>query len=509
MQSGTVDHRITDISRLSMYRRIVAFPRRITLAVVTGFWALMIMVLITAFSINLRNGAPAYTDLGALIEEMFLGSREEALVSLAFGASIAVFMYLASRGSRVAIVLVLLPLAFVLGSGVVAKLLRIPDDYGRLPLPVSVDDLAKYDYDGDIRLVGLRIGGLLVLAIMIVVLARLLRPYWPRRTAAGPSDIRLIFAGPPRFALIARTLGLWLRRPLRLDVLLQAIVATLLFLPAMLVMAYAVSAPFLWSTLPDIDYALLHLFAAWGLENLAAIYALELALFALALAAARLLLGVSKLFLFLSDRALVASAMRIRAVDQRRPVLYLRSFRNDRLPATDPRERGVIALFDPYRESSTLEALLVRRCHAVGPVVAIADPKAWLTPVGAARQHASDDAWRDVVTDYMNEAQRVVVLMDFTENLKWEIERLREGAHVSKTWLVFPPAGNEADYRAMLAVATHAAFPGQPDPLTALDPGLRVLALAGSGSGASIIVSRTATFADYDIALQLLTQHSQ
>ena len=366
-------------------------------------------------------------------------------------------------------------------------------------------DRASLDLGDDIRLVPRHLYGLVVILVYIALWWRMTRAWFPRRQAIAPAERTLVFSSPPRFSLIARHIRDWARHPIHLGAVVQALIASALYLAYMILNAVAIMCPFLPITGLDSDYRALNFVVnTLGLENLTLIYIVEGLRFAEALLEARVRFWIARFFLMLSNRSVVLSADRARAVDMRPPVLYLRSFRNDRLAAIDPSEKGVLAMFDPYKETATFEELIVRRCDSLGPVVAIADPKVRLPPFGAARKRAGDADWHELVKGYMAEAACTVVLMDFTENLKWEIERLVEGGHVANTWFLFPPVADRVHYLEMLAIAAEAVFPDQPNPFTSVAPSLQVCALARRGDDALIVASRTTTFADYDIALQYL-----
>lgn len=164
----------------------------------------------------------------------------------------------------------------------------------------------------------------------------------------------------------------------------------------------------------------------------------EVFIIAIMLLLARFVSWLSKLSLHAARRLAATTAGKILAADERPPVLYLRSFRNDVLPAREVNEG--LGFYDPTRERSRLEELVAARCSVVGPVVAIADPKMPIQPTGASREHASDSEWRDVVRNLMSKAALIVVVMDLTENLQWEIDTLRRGELLERAIFLFPPA---------------------------------------------------------------------
>jgi hypothetical protein len=83
---------------------------------------------------------------------------------------------------------------------------------------------------------------------------------------------------------------------------------------------------------------------------------LQLMAVLLTLGLAYLMFAVSSFFLNRAKRQTAMTADSLRMVDKRAPVLYLRSFRNDYLPAEPGADRGISRFFDPYRERERLEA---------------------------------------------------------------------------------------------------------------------------------------------------------
>jgi len=214
----------------------------------------------------------------------------------------------------------------------------------------------------------------------------------------------VIFATSSQLSFIIANLKHWIRHPFVLSPFFQICLASLFFGMYIILVSLAIATPFIVTTEMLADYNFLHFieYVAY-VSALGWIYVVAAVHIAFVLLLSRLWFLISKLFLLLSNRALVISADRLRAIDTRNPVLYLRSFRNDKLPAIAPGETGFLAAFDPYRETATMEQLILRRCHAIGPVVAIADPKIPIQPFGAARKVAGDNDWRAIVEDYMGE----------------------------------------------------------------------------------------------------------
>lgn len=138
------------------------------------------------------------------------------------------------------------------------------------------------------------------------------------------------------------------------------------------------------------------------------------------------------------------SAQRLRARDQRPPILYLRSFEDDalRLPAFMSARRPFLELF-AARGSDPFEESIAWQVAPYGPVVAIGRPGRSLQSLGAARDYLPSDIWRQGVSERIATARAIVVILGATEGLRWEVAELVAGGHLGKTVFVFPPATEE------------------------------------------------------------------
>ncbi|HSB85060.1 MAG TPA: hypothetical protein VLD86_02065, partial [Ilumatobacteraceae bacterium] len=146
-------------------------------------------------------------------------------------------------------------------------------------------------------------------------------------------------------------------------------------------------------------------------------------------------------WLFRIGRALGRSGTkRVLEVDHRQAALYLRSFDDDSvpLPVIASARRPLFELFslrgaDPFEESVAWEL------NSYGPVVAVGRPGRSLSSLGAAREHLSDETWRDQVAIRMDEAGIIAIATGQTDGLAWELGQVVTGGHLAKTLFVFPP----------------------------------------------------------------------
>ena len=114
-------------------------------------------------------------------------------------------------------------------------------------------------------------------------------------------------------------------------------------------------------------------------------------------------------------------------VDKRPPILFLRSFDDDRV-----RVFGSRALID-----LSLEIRLANHFMQHGPFIAIGSPNERVPRAGAARMLLSDDEWQAQVQSWMQEASAIVLYAGATPWVKWELEQALS-RHAGKLILVFP-----------------------------------------------------------------------
>ncbi|MEM6899819.1 MAG: hypothetical protein AAF583_08620 [Pseudomonadota bacterium] len=128
-------------------------------------------------------------------------------------------------------------------------------------------------------------------------------------------------------------------------------------------------------------------------------------------------------------------ALEILEKDARAPILYLRSFDDDRGGLKTWWLRGPLKLAGAIKSGSktstvskktlvgaTSEDALVASFNKIGPVVAIGRPDETLPTLGAARIYMDESGWQDAVTGIAREAQYVVLGMGATGGLRWEYE---------------------------------------------------------------------------------------
>ncbi|MEQ1909624.1 MAG: hypothetical protein ABMA15_12425 [Vicinamibacterales bacterium] len=139
-----------------------------------------------------------------------------------------------------------------------------------------------------------------------------------------------------------------------------------------------------------------------------------------------------------ASRAALTPASDARRIDERPPVLFLRSFENDQVSLRSAAVAPSVRLVDPAFEQSHLEDVL-QTCLSLGPVIAIGRPDDAAPPVGVPRLYVPTVEWRNVVTRLMDEASLVVVGVSESAGVIWEVEQLTKRQHLGKAVFVVPP----------------------------------------------------------------------
>jgi len=122
------------------------------------------------------------------------------------------------------------------------------------------------------------------------------------------------------------------------------------------------------------------------------------------------------------------------AADHRPPVLFLRSFTDDEKLQYQFADR---ALFD-----FSLESRLADHFYALGPFIAVGEPKDESPHLGAARVQLSDDQWQGAVVDWIANSQLILIMAGATHWIGWEMRKVIDLGDAEKTIILFPQTKN-------------------------------------------------------------------
>jgi hypothetical protein len=125
--------------------------------------------------------------------------------------------------------------------------------------------------------------------------------------------------------------------------------------------------------------------------------------------------------------------------DSRPPVLFLRTFRDDQVSLLEAHTSKIVRFFDPDVDLGTLEQLVVMNLIHQGPVIGLGNPADKLPPIGAAREYIRKGDWQAVIESLMEKSARIVLALEFSRNLQWEVETIRNKKLLQKTITLIPP----------------------------------------------------------------------
>lgn len=123
----------------------------------------------------------------------------------------------------------------------------------------------------------------------------------------------------------------------------------------------------------------------------------------------------------------------------RRPVLFLRPFALDALPVAPMEVRWSLLKVMSWFDKRTFEELLVEAFEDLGPVIAIGRPGEEVSMLGAAREYAPDESWRDLVLNRARAAQLVIMEVDASPGMQWELDHVPELVGLQRTLVMLPP----------------------------------------------------------------------
>ena len=201
------------------------------------------------------------------------------------------------------------------------------------------------------------------------------------------------------------------------------------------------------------------------------------------------------------------SASAVARADTRPPILFLRSFGADEIAVKSDRYWG--ARFLAMRDQEVrLEEVIAETLYPYGPLVALANPKDRLPPLGAARENVADPDWQQAVDRYMADASRIVLIVGDTPSLRWEARRIVAMGYLEKCLVVFPPSYHTAAgarlTNCLPELGEALGFRSTEDEAAALS---EALVLAGVGrADAAVITAREKTQMDYAEVLRLSVQ---
>jgi hypothetical protein len=124
----------------------------------------------------------------------------------------------------------------------------------------------------------------------------------------------------------------------------------------------------------------------------------------------------------------VPKAEAVLAIDTRQPILYLRSFLDEK-----PDYYSTKSSIDRSTEMKTQKYF-----SPFGPLVAIGSKQDAQPKLGAIRLLRSDDDWQSEVKGLMERSSNIVAAVGLTDWIKWELQEITQRGHTEKTFFLFP-----------------------------------------------------------------------
>jgi hypothetical protein len=183
------------------------------------------------------------------------------------------------------------------------------------------------------------------------------------------------------------------------------------------------------------------------------------------------------------------SADALLAVDNRPPVILLRSFWDDQ---ADDLHTGQLVL-----AGLVLEPRLARHFPIYGPFVCIGDPRESVPKLGAMRAQRGEQEWQETVREWMTAASTIVMIAGTTKWVLWELSQCVTNGYMGKLILLFHNpsliGGNERFARIVSALQG-TIWAGALTQVT-FSKSLRALSFRADG-GVLIVTSDTADYTE-------------
>jgi hypothetical protein len=134
-----------------------------------------------------------------------------------------------------------------------------------------------------------------------------------------------------------------------------------------------------------------------------------------------------------------------------------------------------------------------------GPLIAVGDPRDPVPPLGAARTFVGGGDWKQVVSDLARASQLVVLAVDSSEGVRWEVQHIIETGHADKTLFLASPERTPQERAAALSgVARDLGYAG------ALPE--NAIAVSWAPAGVEVLTAPNVSGDSYAAALNLRLQ---
>ena len=125
--------------------------------------------------------------------------------------------------------------------------------------------------------------------------------------------------------------------------------------------------------------------------------------------------------------------------DDRAPILFLRSFLNDAVPIASESQSLKHWLLDGAGSQDTLDMMILAEGTRLGPTVALGNPDDPAPPYGVARGYFDHSDWKEAVMGLCERSAAIILVLDQTEGVEWEIGHIAARKYVGKTLFLLAP----------------------------------------------------------------------
>jgi hypothetical protein len=200
----------------------------------------------------------------------------------------------------------------------------------------------------------------------------------------------------------------------------------------------------------------------------------------------------------LARRNYAIRADRLLELDNRRPILFLRSFGDDKIWLWG---KGIFGKF----RRKTIDEAIELFAKRLGPFVAIANPNTQLPHLGAAQTYFSNDTWQNAIARWVQTAQMIVMVAGRTEGLRWELDHILADEGQAKLVIFLPPTLRKNSVVAARWFSENFSHTHYRQDLSAIDP-KKVIGIAFREDGLFVVETRRVhrREIDYFVAMQAI-----
>ena len=154
--------------------------------------------------------------------------------------------------------------------------------------------------------------------------------------------------------------------------------------------------------------------------------------------------------------------------EERPPIVLCRSFVDDDLlleqafekVSGDRQDKQVAERHLRHGGLVRYEQAMETQAWNYGPLITVGEPGVIRRGTGALRDHFADHEWQKQVDNWMTDAKFVMVTVNSTPGLRWEITNILAKGHLAKTIFLIPPTKDHAERWRFLAEFPNAPWNG-------------------------------------------------